>query len=304
MNRKPTRRDPDRVYLIGDAKTMHVKIGIASDPKRRLSEIQTGNPARLVIFAVFLGNARTERALHKRFATRRLSGEWFDFSDIDPVQAVTEAGLTLDSAYPLWEAEDPEAYNKHFVRTVEAAHDTSTPKGFRRFGRFAVGLGIFITAYAVLLGWVSNIALLPQIIFSAAIPCFLICAVAADISNRTQVLDQGPVLAVMYGLAAIVTSAPAVAYALEATEGHPGRILTCSYVAFVFALGPVVVHMGLESFYPTLDDRVKERIRADRRQAAQLEERKIKNIQHARSLRHYYEMRGEEIGPRPQQDPS
>ncbi|MFF3085608.1 GIY-YIG nuclease family protein [Streptomyces nojiriensis] len=298
MTRKATRRDPDRVYLIGDAKTMKVKIGIASDPKRRLSEIQTGNPARLVIFAVFHGNARIERALHKRFATRRLSGEWFDFIGIDPVQAVTAAGLTRDTNYPLWEAEDPEAYNKHFVRTIEATHDISTPKGFRRYGKFAVGLGVGIAIYALVLTWATDGGLLPKIMYSVMIPVFLGLAVMQDIENRTRVLDQGPVVAAMYATAGLFMVAPGVTYAWDfapASGGSP--VLVRIYVGLMFAMAPLVIHMGLESFYPELDDPVKDRIRADRRKAAQLETDKAKDIRHARSLRRYYELRGEPLGP-------
>ncbi|MET9690381.1 GIY-YIG nuclease family protein [Streptomyces sp. NPDC006514] len=269
MTRKATRRDPDRVYLLGDAKTMKVKIGIASDPKRRLSEIQTGNPARLVIFAVFHGNARTERALHKRFATRRLSGEWFDFVGLDPVQAVTAAGLTRDTAYPLWKAEDPEAYNKHFIHTIEAAHDMSTPKGFRRYGKFAVGLGVAIAIYALVLTWAAAGGLFPKIMYSVLIPIFLGLAVRQDIENRTQVLDLGPVVVAMYATAGLFMVVPGVAYAWDfapASGGSP--VLVRIYVGLIFAMAPLVIHMGLESFYPELDDRVKDRIRADRRTAA------------------------------------
>ncbi|MFI5638316.1 GIY-YIG nuclease family protein [Streptomyces goshikiensis] len=298
MTRKATRRDPDRVYLIGDAKTMKVKIGIASDPKRRLSEIQTGNPARLVIFAVFHGNARTERALHKRFATRRLSGEWFDFVGLDPVQAVTAAGLTRDFDYPLWEAEDPEAYNKHFVRTIEAAHDMSTPKGFRRYGKFAVGLGAAVAIYALVLTWAADGGLLPKIMYSVTIPVFLGLAVKQDIENRTLVLDYGLAVGAMYAMAGLFMVAPGVGYAWDSASASTGsRVLDCMYVGFMFALAPLVIHMGLESFYPELDDRVKERIRADRRKAAQVEADKTENIRHARSLRRYYELRGEPLGP-------
>ncbi|MEU6755547.1 GIY-YIG nuclease family protein [Streptomyces sp. NPDC046685] len=278
--------------------TMQVKIGIASDPKRRLSEIQTGNPARLVIFAVFHGNARTERALHKRFATRRLSGEWFDFVGLDPVQAVTAAGLTRDFDYPLWEAEDPEAHNKHFVRTIEAAHDMSTPNGFRRYGKFAVGLGAAIAIYALVLTWAGGGGLLPKIMYSATIPAFLGLAVKQDIENRTLVLDYGLVVGAMYAMAGFFMVAPGVGYAWDSASASTGsRVLDCMYVGLMFALAPLVIHMGLESFYPELDDRVKERIRADRRKAAQVEADKAENIRHARSLRRYYELRGEPLGP-------
>lgn len=298
MTRKTTRRDPNRVYLIGDPKTMKVKIGIASDPKRRLSQIQTGNPEKLVILAVFHGNARTERELHKRFAARRKSGEWFDFTGMDPVQAVTAAGVTRDANYPLWQPEDPDEHIKDYVRTIEATHDTSTPRGFRRYGKFAVSLGVFIAIYALVLTWAGDGGLLPKIIYSVAIPGFLVIAIFQDIVNRTGVRDQGLVVAGMYAMAAIVMVAPGVTYAWDLAPANGGSPIPVRiYVGFLFALAPLAIHLGLEAFYPELDDRVKERIRADRRKAAQLEEDRAVSIRHARSLRRYYEMRGEPLGP-------
>lgn len=66
------------VYFIrcGDS----VKIGVAVDVRKRLSSLQTGNPAPLSLMASMPGDEKAERKLHKQFSADRLSGEWFDLS--------------------------------------------------------------------------------------------------------------------------------------------------------------------------------------------------------------------------------
>lgn len=64
------------VYFIGHA-TGPVKIGKAVNPSARLREIQTGYPYKLSILALVDGGHDVERAYHKRFASARLTGEWF-----------------------------------------------------------------------------------------------------------------------------------------------------------------------------------------------------------------------------------
>lgn len=54
-----------------------VKIGHATDPKRRLQGFQTGCPKPLELEAQFDGGGKEERELHARFAEHRERGEWF-----------------------------------------------------------------------------------------------------------------------------------------------------------------------------------------------------------------------------------
>lgn len=66
------------IYFIGgdfDA----VKIGYTADDSAalRLRDLQCGNPNRLRIIAEVFGTREDERSLHREFASRRLSGEWF-----------------------------------------------------------------------------------------------------------------------------------------------------------------------------------------------------------------------------------
>lgn len=65
------------VYVITDGE--HFKIGVAVDPMKRLSELQTGNPHRLALrFFYETHRAREiEQAAHTRLANLRMVGEWF-----------------------------------------------------------------------------------------------------------------------------------------------------------------------------------------------------------------------------------
>lgn len=65
------------VYFIQAGEDGPIKIGVATEPFKRLAELQTGNPARLRIVAIVEGDTGMERALHDRFAEHRLEGEWF-----------------------------------------------------------------------------------------------------------------------------------------------------------------------------------------------------------------------------------
>ena len=70
-----------------------VKIGIASDPEKRIASLQTGSPRPLKILAVFDTPNREiarkfEAAFHRHYDDERLAGEWFD---IDPIDALEMA---------------------------------------------------------------------------------------------------------------------------------------------------------------------------------------------------------------------
>lgn len=54
-----------------------MKIGYATDPARRLAELQTGSSHRLRSLAVGEGGRSREAALHVEFGRWRRHGEWF-----------------------------------------------------------------------------------------------------------------------------------------------------------------------------------------------------------------------------------
>ena len=64
------------VYFIA-GETGPVKIGVAVDPQKRLSGLQTSHPIPLAILAVTPGSVQVEREYHQRFAAHRVRGEWF-----------------------------------------------------------------------------------------------------------------------------------------------------------------------------------------------------------------------------------
>lgn len=67
---------PTFVYFIG-AGSGPVKIGFATRPSARLSDLQTSHHEKLSLLATLRGDLALEKAYHKRFAAHRLSGEWF-----------------------------------------------------------------------------------------------------------------------------------------------------------------------------------------------------------------------------------
>ena len=75
------------VYVMECADAECIKIGIAKDVGKRLALLQCGNP--LKIRAVYCRKfeprraSQVERAAHRRFKDRRVSGEWFRASAAD-----------------------------------------------------------------------------------------------------------------------------------------------------------------------------------------------------------------------------
>ena len=73
------------VYVIQIENTQRYKIGVTYDVRKRLSILQTGNAFELsIVYELKTKNAReTESHLHRRFASKRIRGEWFELSDAD-----------------------------------------------------------------------------------------------------------------------------------------------------------------------------------------------------------------------------
>ncbi len=65
------------VYFVA-GETGPIKIGVAVNPQKRLSGLQTSHPIPLAILALTPGGVDLEREYHERFAEHRLRGEWFD----------------------------------------------------------------------------------------------------------------------------------------------------------------------------------------------------------------------------------
>lgn len=68
------------VYFVG-SDLGPIKIGMAEDVQKRLASIQACSPSPLTLLATCGGGIKQERIYHKRFATHRLHGEWFEPHD-------------------------------------------------------------------------------------------------------------------------------------------------------------------------------------------------------------------------------
>jgi hypothetical protein len=73
--------DPDMretvIYFIQSEHGGPIKIGRADDLAKRLVNLQTSRPDKLVVLATAPGTVQQERDLHARFAAAREKGEWF-----------------------------------------------------------------------------------------------------------------------------------------------------------------------------------------------------------------------------------
>lgn len=68
---------PNFVYVIQGDPGGPIKIGVATNPRKRLSSLQTGNPQRLRLLHVVPGDHALEAAFHQRLADAVVLGEWF-----------------------------------------------------------------------------------------------------------------------------------------------------------------------------------------------------------------------------------
>lgn len=71
------------VYFIEEAESGNIKIGVAKTIEKRIKQLQTGNPRTLTAIAFITCKSKPdahacETFLHKKFASVRLHGEWFN----------------------------------------------------------------------------------------------------------------------------------------------------------------------------------------------------------------------------------
>jgi uncharacterized protein YozE (UPF0346 family) len=70
--------DKGTIYFIKSDETKEIKIGYTSgEVEKRLKTLQTGHPYKLQVLATMPGSRDEEKTLHEKFASIRLSGEWF-----------------------------------------------------------------------------------------------------------------------------------------------------------------------------------------------------------------------------------
>ena len=66
------------IYFIVCPEPLSIKIGFTKKhPIKRLKQLQTGCPSRLVLRGWYPGSLEEERKLHESLSSYRLEGEWF-----------------------------------------------------------------------------------------------------------------------------------------------------------------------------------------------------------------------------------
>jgi len=91
------------VYAISAVGTHLVKIGASSNPAGRVAAFQIGCPLELRLLGNWWGGTSVETYLHRRFASKCVRGEWFDFGQQDPlsvIEATVEEAVRYIAALP------------------------------------------------------------------------------------------------------------------------------------------------------------------------------------------------------------
>lgn len=65
------------VYFVRAGADGPIKIGFSWNPWARVADLQVGCPEQLRIIVTVKGDRVDERAVHRRFESSRLQGEWF-----------------------------------------------------------------------------------------------------------------------------------------------------------------------------------------------------------------------------------
>lgn len=75
---QPAKQQGQRwVYFVQAGDAGPIKIGVATNPRSRLSSLQTSTAVPLHPLGVVIGGVAEEAVLHRRFGEFRLRGEWF-----------------------------------------------------------------------------------------------------------------------------------------------------------------------------------------------------------------------------------
>tara|TARA_B100000085_G_C18500857_1_gene495419 strand:- start:895 stop:1200 length:306 start_codon:yes stop_codon:yes gene_type:complete len=75
----------DDLYIIQSDVTGMIKIGRSKNPRKRLKQLQTGNPNKLKLIAAFEGQGWREKIIHERLSRYRLEGEWFSYDCVGSI---------------------------------------------------------------------------------------------------------------------------------------------------------------------------------------------------------------------------
>jgi hypothetical protein len=96
------------IYFIGEIAEPHgpMKIGYTcghgiARVLMRLEDLQRGNPRGLRVYAMLSGESMEESAMHSRFASSRIHGEWFA-QTVQMADVLREHAVPLRPYPPLW----------------------------------------------------------------------------------------------------------------------------------------------------------------------------------------------------------
>ena len=80
------------VYLIQSLEDGYYKIGVSKHPKKRVTQLQTGNSSKLKLIESYQTEYahKIESALQSRYSYLKKEGEWFDMSITHEVSFISE----------------------------------------------------------------------------------------------------------------------------------------------------------------------------------------------------------------------
>lgn len=76
------------IYLMFDTRTAYTKIGRSKNPKARERTLQSDNPL-IELLGSIEAPVTVEKELHRRYADKRIRGEWFDLSESDRAEILS-----------------------------------------------------------------------------------------------------------------------------------------------------------------------------------------------------------------------
>lgn len=108
------------VYFIRAGNQGAIKIGVASDVKQRLEQLQTGNAFELKVLALIpcpcLNVAyETEKRIHRLFQSQRIRGEWFQGT----INFAKVRNINLESE-PEAAENKPKAIGRNIIKEAKA----------------------------------------------------------------------------------------------------------------------------------------------------------------------------------------
>ena len=122
------------VYVVAWSKHGPVKIGLTNAPIARLSQLQTGLPYRLRIYAAARLNQaeKAEKICHVAYAKAALIGEWFEITPAAAKKLLTTVATSLDPAFTWWKPKNLAAQLNSLPPPRPGTPDSPKPKGCRQ----------------------------------------------------------------------------------------------------------------------------------------------------------------------------